>query len=238
VSVRASPWWILVTASAVVLIAATVLMGAWWAASSQTRVATSRVVGTLSAIELDLDEAAVEIVGGGGGAVGLRRTETYAFGRRPAETRGVAAGVLRLRSRCPDTVLGTCRMAYRITVPDNVQVNVRTTSGPVAVSRLNGSSRIVTGSGRIRVDAFCGFSLSATSGSGDVLASTECSPDRVELRSGSGDVRAVVPRGRYRVDASSNFGAERVRGLSVADDASFAVQAISNGGDVTVEGDR
>ena len=236
--VRASPWWILVTGSSLVLIAAGVLMGAWWAASSETRVATSRVVGTLSAVELDLGAAAVEVVGAGGGAVGLRRTESYAFGRRPAESRSVAGGVLRVRSRCPDTVLGTCSTAYRIAVPDNVQVNVRTTSGAVAVARLNGSSRIVTGSGAIVVDAFCGFSLTATSGSGDVLARTECSPDRVELRSGSGDVRAVVPRGRYRVDASSNLGAERVTNLSVAEDASFAVQAISNGGDVTVEGGR
>ena len=78
----------------------------------------------------------------------------------------------------------------------------------------------------------------ATSVSGDVRAGADCSPDRVELRSTSGNVRAVVPPGRYRVDVHSDGGTERVRGLTVADDASNAIQALSGSGDVTVEGGR
>ena len=64
----------------------------------------------------------------------------------------------------------------------------------------------------------------------------DCSPDRVQLRSNSGDVRAIVPTGRYRVDANSDVGTTRVRNLVVADDASYAVQAISGSGDVLVDG--
>ena len=64
----------------------------------------------------------------------------------------------------------------------------------------------------------------------------DCSPDRVELRSTSGDVHAVVPAGRYRVDAASARGSAEVRNLVVTDDASFAVQAISGTGDVIVDG--
>jgi hypothetical protein len=58
----------------------------------------------------------------------------------------------------------------------------------------------------------------------------------MELRSGDGDVRAVVPRGRYRVDAASDVGRQRVRGLTVADDAPFLIQALSTRGSVEVQG--
>ena len=87
-----------------------------------------------------------------------------------------------------------------------MQVNVRTTSGRVQVAGLNGSARISTGSGGIAVDGFCGFRLIATSVSGDVRGGADCSPDRVELRSTGGDVHAIVPPGRYRVDAHSDAG--------------------------------
>lgn len=222
--------------SAGVLAVVALVMGGWWAASSHTRIATYRVVGTLTTIELDLDAAALDVVGGGGGAVELQRTERYAFGRPPAEERAVEGGVLRIASRCPDIALGTCEAAYRIVVPDNVQINARTTSGPVRMVGVNASASVATGSGPIAVDAFCGFALSATTESGDVRARTDCSPDRVELRSGRGAVRALVPSGRYRVDAESAGGSARVRGLVVADDATFQIQAISGGDDVLVEG--
>jgi Putative adhesin len=235
---RPSPWWLLVGGSALVLALVALALGGWWAASRETRITSYRVVGTLSAVELELDAAAVEVLGGGGGAVDVRRTDGFAFGRPPTERRAIEGGVLRISSRCPDIVLGTCETSYRISVPDNVQVNVRTTSGPVRMSRLNASARIATGSAPITIDGFCGFALTATSADGDVRARTDCSPDRVELRSGSGLVHATVPSSRYSVEAESATGSERVRGIIVAPDASFQIQAISGGDDVIVEGGR
>jgi hypothetical protein len=235
---RASPWWWLVVASTVVLVGVGAVMGVWWAASSERRDVSYRVIGTLSAIELDLDDASVEIVGGEAGPIRVVRTEEFAFDRPPRDRHAVQDGVLRISSRCPDTVVGTCHAAYRISVRDNVQVNVRSSSGRVDIAGLNGSARIETVSGPIAVDGFCGFRLTATSASGDVLAAADCSPDRMELRSASGDVHAIVPAGRYRVDASSDRGSARVRNVVVSDDASFAVQAISGSGDVLVDGTR
>jgi putative adhesin len=235
---RASPWWVLVGACGLILLGVAVVMGIWWAASTTSRDGHYRVIGTLSAVELDLGAAPVEITGGAGGAVDVRRTEHYAFGQPPRVTRGVQGSVLRISSRCPQAVLGSCRVSYRIAVPDNVLVNVRTSSGDVRIDGLNGSARVATGSGAVTVDGFCGFTLVATSSSGDVHGGAECSPDRIELRSASGAVSASVPVGRYRVDAHSDQGVTRVRGLTVADDAAFTVQALSSSGDVLVEGRR
>jgi DUF4097 and DUF4098 domain-containing protein YvlB len=150
----------------------------------------------------------------------------------------VQGSVLRITSRCPETILGRCRVSYRIAVPDNVLVNVRTSSGDVRIDGLNASARVATSSGDVAIDGFCGFTLVATSSSGDVRGGAECSPDRIELRSGSGDATATVPVGRYQVDAHSDHGDARVRNLTVAPDAAFTVQALSSSGDVLVEGRR
>jgi hypothetical protein len=233
-----SPWSLLVGASLVLVAGTAAVLAVWWGASRETRIASYPVVGTLNAIDLDLGEASVEITGGASGPVEVQRTDEFAFGRPPRESVSVQVGVLRIASRCPDTVLGMCRARYRISVRDNVQLNVQTTSGQVRVIGLNASSRITTGSGDIAVDGFCGFQLTALSASGSVRGAAGCSPDRVQLRSNSGDVHAIVPTGRYRVDANSDLGSARVRNLVVADDAPYAVQAISGSGDVLVDGRR
>jgi hypothetical protein len=232
---QASPWWWLVGASVVLLVLVAAVMGVWWALSSETRIATYRVLGTLTAIELDLGAADVEIVGGAR-AVEVRRTDEYAFGRRPREERELSGRLLRIRSRCADTVIGTCGSTYRIAIPDNVPLRVSTSSGSVGVEGLNGSARIGTGTGSIVVASFCGFSLSAASSSGDVRAAADCSPERLELRSASGDVRAEVPAGRYQVEAVTDSGTRTVTGVIAADDAAFSVEAVTADGDVTVTG--
>lgn len=232
---RASPWWWLVLASSVALAVTGAVLGIWWIASGETQNRPYRVLGALSAIELDVGSADVEITGGAS-TVQVERTIKFAFGRPPEQTRELDGDVLRITSRCPDTVVGTCRAVYRISVRDNVDLDIRTTSGRVRIQGLTASAQIETADGAIAVDAFCGFRLSATSGSGDVRGAADCSPDRLELRSGSGDVQAVVPPARYRVDASSDSGSANVSDdLTVADDAPFAVQAISGSGDVSVE---
>ena len=217
-----SPWSWLVGASLILLAGTAAVLAIWWGASRETRIASYPVVGTLDAIDLDLGDASVEITGGASGALEIQRTDEFAFGRPPRESVSVQLGVLRIASRCPDTVLGTCRARYRISVRDNVQLNVQTTSGRVRVIGLNASARIATGSGEISVSGFCGYQLSALSASGDVTGSAGCSPDRVQLRSNSGDVHAIVPTGRYRVDANSDGGSTRVRNLVVSDDAPYS----------------
>ena len=145
-------------------------------------------------------------------------------------------GTLSIVSRCPDQVLGSCRASYRLTVPDNVPLEIETTGGSVqrvARARLGpdqqrqGHDRAPPASAasccaRARTPATCS-------------AASECSADRLELRSRTGDVHATVPAGRYQIDAQSDSGTTRIRGLSDSDDAPFQIQALSTSGDVTVE---
>jgi hypothetical protein len=199
-------------------------------------VATYSVRGSVSAVTLDLGPAAVEIVGGGDRpAVEVRRTDDFAFGRRAESRRTATGGQLTISSRCPRTVLDVCSAHYRLTVPDNVRVTVRTTSGDVRFNGYRGSAQVDTGRGDIAVTGFCGFALRARAQAGNVSAAASCALERLELRSRTGDVRAVVPPGRYQVDAVSDAGERRVRGVTAAEDAPFQIQALSSAGDVAVE---
>jgi len=233
---RPSSWAWLVAGSAALLLAVAIVLGVWWLASRETQIATYSVRGTVSEVMLDLAGASAVVVGGGSAReIEVRRTDEFSFGRHANAQRAVADGVLRLRSRCPVTVLSECSASYRVRVPDNIPVTVRTSSGDVRFSAYRGSASIATTTGDIDVGGYCGFRLQARADSGDVRASTSCSPERLVLRSRSGDVHAIVPAGRYRVDADTDGGARRVVGLAAADDAPYSIQALSGTGDVDVE---
>ena len=234
---RLSPWGRLVTASAILVVGGAVALLAAGVASRQERIVSYAVAGALNGVTLDVGDADVEIVRGGARrAIDVRRTDRYAFGHPARFERTVGDGTVRLRSRCPETIADACSVSYRVVVPDNLPVDVRTGGGTVRLSEYHGSARVQTGSGDIDVGGFCGFSLSARTASGDVSAAASCAPQQLSLRSRTGSVRAVVPPGRYQVDAESASGSREVRGLSPVADAPFSIQALSSSGDVQVEG--
>lgn len=197
------------------------------------------VSGSLNGVLLDLGDADAEIMGGGEGRpVRVRYSDSFAFGHAPVVRRDIGGGVLSIHARCPTMVMGTCSSRYRVTVPDNVPVTVRTAAGDVLFSNFRGSARIDTHDGDISVARFCGFSLRAQSQTGDVQATAACAAERMVLRSRTGDVRAIVPPGRYRIDASTDDGTRRLNGITSVDDAPFQIQALSSAGDVSVEAAR
>lgn len=234
---RLTRWGWLVASSACLLLGVAIALAVWWAASAERRTGFYAVRGTLSSILLDIGDADAEIVGSRTRpTVEVRRTDSFAFGRPAGARRDVSGGVLRLDSRCPETVLPTCSAHYRLTVPDNVPVTVRTDSGDVSFRSFRGSARIDTRTGDISAEGFCGFSLQARADTGSVRATAACAPERLLLRSRTGNVDAVVPAGRYRIDADSDEGARRVAGVTAADDAPFQIQILSGTGDVNLEG--
>ena len=233
---RLSPWSRLVVVSALLVLGSAIALAIARVASGHERLATYAVRGSVDGIALDLGDGDVVVAGGGARAdVAVERTDRYTFGHAATVRRSVGDGIFRVRSRCPKTALHSCSVRYRIVVPDNVPVEVRTDSGTVRFSGYRGSGSVTTRSGDVRVEGFCGFSLQARSDTGDIDADAACSPQQLVLRSTSGDVRAVVPDGRYQVDADSASGETVVRGVHVVQDGPFRLDASSSSGDVTVE---
>ena len=233
---RPSAWGWLVAVCACLVVGSLLTLAGWWLLSGERVVASYSVRGSVNGIELDLAGADALIVGGGDRpSVEVRRTDEFAFGRRAETQRHAEGGLLAIRSRCPRTVLDVCSSSYRLTVPDNVGVTIRTTSGNVSFTDYRGSAQVDTGSGDIAISGFCGFALRARALAGDVSADASCPVERLELRSRTGDVRAVVPPGRYQLDADADAGTRTVEGVTAAEDAPFLIQALSSAGDVAVE---
>lgn len=234
-----SAWGRLVLVSAVAVGTCAAAVAVAWAATRDTRVAASVVRGELEGVVLDAGDGAVEVVGGGDQAtLGVRRRDRSAFGHRPEIRRELRDGVVHLTGRCPSGVLTGCSASWRLVVPDNVPVHVMSEEGDVTLRGFRGSARITTDGGDIDITSFCGFALEARSESGGVRAAVTCAPERLSLRSRTGDVGVTVPAGRYEVDADSDTGSSSVRGVTTADDAPFQLQALSGTGDVRVEGRR
>jgi hypothetical protein len=233
---RLSPWGRLVAASALLVLGTAIALTIARVASGEERLATYAVRGSLNGIVLDVGDGDVVVAGGGARAdVAVQRTDRYTFGHAAVTRRSVRDGVFHVRSRCPQTALQSCSVRYRVVVPDNVPVDVRTDDGTVRFSGYRGSGSVTTRSGDVDVEGFCGFSLQARSDTGDIDADAACAPQQLVLRSTSGDVHAVVPRGRYQVDADSASGRSVVRGVQAVQDGPFSVDVSSSSGDVTVE---
>jgi hypothetical protein len=236
---RLSPWGRVVVACGVVVAAVALTLLIWSVASSHERRVSYSVRGAVDGVALDLGDADVEVTGGGRApALVVSHVDRYGFGHAPVAQRSIAAGMFRVRSRCPRTVLHGCSVRYRVVVPDNVPLTVRTDGGSVRFQGYRGSARVETGGGDIDVTGFCGFSLQARAGgAGDIDAETACPPPQLSLRTTKGTVHARVPAGRYRVDASTSRGQALVRGVTSDAGAPFAIQALSSSGAVSVEGD-
>jgi hypothetical protein len=234
-----SPWARLVGLCAVLVVGGGAALGAGALASSTDREVVFVVRGALDRLVADLGDADAELVRGGSRlSVEVRRFEHYTFGHAPVLERSVEDGTLRLRAHCPHSVPRSCSVRLRVIVPDNLPVEVRSRDGDLTVRGLRGSLRAVTRGGDLRVRAFCGFLLRGETDGGDLDVGVACPPQQLTLASGTGDVHAVLPRARYRLDASSATGDHAVRGLENATDAAFAVRALSGSGDVLVEAAR
>ena len=233
--IRAS-WTVLVAASIALLLLIAVALAVTRGLTTRTELTSYLARGTPERIVLTLESGDAEIVGGGRGLVEVRRTARYSYGHAPRERRSATDGQLRIASACPSIFLGGCTADYRVTIPDNVPVTVRSAGGTVRLAGVRGSADIQSGAGDVDVDTFCGFSLAIETTSGDARTTASCSPQRLEMSSVSGKLNATVPVGTYRVEAESEQGAQEVTDLDISSQAPFEIRMVSESGNVTVRG--
>jgi hypothetical protein len=232
-----SPWGRVVAISALLVVGGFVALALGAVRSTRPHLITFPVTGTVGGLSFDLADGDIVIVGGGSrDNVEVRRTERYAFGHGPEVSKTVDGTSFGMRSRCPTSLLGPCTVAFRVIVPDNVTLDVRTSTGSVSLRDYRGTARVTTSVGAIDISGYCGNSLDARAGAGKITVTADCAPPRMSLRSGSGSIRAVRPAGRYDLDAESTSGSKSVRGVDARTDAPYAVQVLSASGDVSVEG--
>jgi hypothetical protein len=223
-----------VAASAGIVVVAGLLIGVGWLASLHSRVTTYSFSAPLTQVNLRLSSGDAVIMGSSSSTVEVRRTDHYSFGHTAREHRTYADAVLGITSGCPRILIGSCSASYELAVPETVVVTVETAHGNVRLEGFRGDATVQTGSGSVEAEAYCGFDLSASSRSGDLHVAAACAPEHLLLRTGSGDVVALVPPGRYRINASG--ARQRVTGVVPDRSAPFTIDAGSKSGSVTVQG--
>jgi DUF4097 and DUF4098 domain-containing protein YvlB len=214
---RLSPWGRVVAISALLIVGGLLALVFAGLASRERRLVSYPVKGALQGLTFDLGDGDITIVGGGRrDDVQIGRTERYAFGRSPRTAREVKAGVFGVISRCPTSLLSPCTVAYRVVVPDNVAIAVRTTKGNVVLRGYRGSAKVATTSGGIDIAGYCGNSLDARAGAGAIALDASCAPPQLTLRTGSGDVHADTTGDAVTAESGSgdvDVRAPRARGL-------------------------
>jgi hypothetical protein len=229
-------WNAAVAISAAIVVFVVLITGIGWLVSLNSHTTTYAVASLISRVDVQLSSGQAVIVGSSSPGVQVRRTDRYSFGHPAHEKRWLDRGVLHITSRCPEMVLGSCSASYELAVPEAVAVNVQTATGDVRMTGFNGDAAVATRSGNVDVEAYCGFRLSARSDSGNLFVSTACAPQRLNLRTASGNAVALVPPGRYRIGATAGQGQQRVTGLVSDASAPFTIDAHSASGSVNVEG--
>jgi hypothetical protein len=234
---RLSPWGRVVAISALLVVGGALALAIGAVATTREIRASYPITGTVEGLTFDLGDGDIVVVGGGRrDAVEVQRSERYSFGHRALTAPRVDGSSYRVLSRCPTSLLGPCEVGYRIVVPDNVALDIRTSGGHVRLQGYRGTAKVTTGDGAIDISGYCGNSLDARAGAGAIRLQASCAAPRLSLRSGSGTIRAVLPPGRYDLDAESTSGSVRVLGVTARDDAPYSVQVLSSSGDVSVEG--
>ncbi|HYB29973.1 MAG TPA: DUF4097 family beta strand repeat-containing protein [Solirubrobacteraceae bacterium] len=231
---RVSRWALLLAGSLLVLVAAAVVLSVLWLSTSKTTSVASQLSASPLGIELRVQSGDVVVVGGSQSGVSISHSDDSVFGHGPHQQQSISAGIVHISSSCPQLVIGQCWANYRLDVPDDVPLSIRAEHGTVHLVGYRGSADIATNGGAISVQGYCGFVLGAASAGGDINVAATCSPERLTLRSDTGDVTAVVPAGSYRIQADSNSGATSVDGVSNDDGAPWVIQALSNSGSVKV----
>jgi hypothetical protein len=190
--------------------------------------------GPIQRIDLQIAAGDIKLVAGSSDDVTVQRTSNWRL-RRPTTTATVDGSTARIHATCPRVVvpLAACSVDHRVEVPPGVRVDVRTDSGTVTATGLDGWVRIVTSNGRVEASELHTDELIVDTVGGSVSASFGLAPSRVDVRSGGGDIELVLPADMYDIMVAADGGEVDLQ-VESEDLAERLVQLRSDGGDVIV----
>ena len=148
-----------------------------------------------------------------------------------------AGGALRLSASCSVTIGNNCGVSYTIRVPPGVAVNARSGGGDVDARGLNTTAplKLSSGDGDVNALDISAGNVTLDSGNGDVTATLERAPTRLDASSGNGDVTLTVPNTTYAVRATSGNGTVSDSTMRIDPSSPRSITASSGNGDVTIQ---
>ncbi|MEU8685390.1 DUF4097 family beta strand repeat-containing protein [Streptomyces sp. NPDC048611] len=193
---------------------------------------TYTVDGRVTALSATTHGGNIEVVPVGAGGP-VRVTEKYVYNdSKPSPEHRVENGTLTLKAE--ECGMGRrCEVAYRVLLPRDARVDLRTSGGDITVRGAAGGIAAETSGGNITVKDSTARAMKARTSGGNVDLALSTAPDEVSGRTSGGNVTIRLPKGAYAVEATTSGGNRKV---SVATDENSAhkVTARTSGGDVAV----
>jgi Putative adhesin len=190
-------------------------IGASLASAGPTGVRTARLhYQNVDAIVLDNTQGHVHVtVADAKGVTVERATQTLlTHATSGAFVRG---HVLHLTSRCHGTV---CEVDYRIDAPVGVRLRITEKNATVSVDGAPGDVTVTN------------------IAEGDVTMNLTKAPRHLRASTHKGSIDLAVPRGMYAITATAGDGNKNVTGVTTSQNASHAIEATTDSGDITISG--
>lgn len=208
--------------------------------------------GPIRSVEVDVEAGTVEVVAGPANEAKVDRTRQYIRGA-PMVRESLVDGVLRITAECRRFVPLGCEVDYRIEVPEDAAVRVRSDRGSVRVENMTGMVEAETEAGGVRlsgtrgpvrattsagnidgVDLVAAF-IDAATDAGRIRISLAEPSARVALRTDAGHIDLTLPEapGGYRVTTETGVGRVEV---DVAEEPTSprAVTATTGAGNIRI----
>jgi hypothetical protein len=238
---------------------ALILGGVYWALTSlsedtKTSHQTYPVVGT--ALSIETSSTDLQVRSGDVKEITVdRKFERNALGSDPKDK--YDNGKLEVRDTGCGFLSFGCDTDYVVTVPKDLDVTIKSSSGDLKVIGLGGATTLESSSAKIEAHDLSG-SLSMESSSGDLEAigltsgsvtsksssgsvelSFRAAPTTVDVVTSSGDASVQLPEGdeTYQVDTDSKSGDENAE-VKIDPAATRTIKVRSSSGDAVVEYDR
>lgn len=202
------------------------------------------------------DTGAVELTGVAAGEP-LRVVEHVERGLSAPKRSAVRGpgGALTLTGDCPGTGFGSCEIRYRVSVPADTRVVVRSGTGRVHAAGLASESPVTlssgtgdidvrglrapvvaldSGTGEVEASGVDAPRVTATSATGAVGVSMDRVPGDLRAHSSAGSVAVDVPDAAYALDASTAAGKLINAGVRDVATSPRRLSATSDAGDVVL----
>ncbi len=183
----------------------------------------------ISRVDLDLDNASVQITGTGNEVVVDQRITSGLVATTVRHE--VSGDTLRLVLTCPVFISINCEGHFVLRVPPGTGLTGRTANGRIELSRVDGPVDIGTSNGPIVLEGVSG-SVRASTSNGAITATDLASRD-VDLRTSNGRIEVDASQAPERIVARTSNG--RIDIALPSDAAPFAVEVSTSNGSTSID---
>lgn len=147
----------------------------------------------INTIELHTNDGSVTVTAGDGDSIELATTLRQAGNIRARSSIATVGDTITIDGFCSNEGSSKCSVAYEVSVPDGVNVDVVTDDGSIVLDAIDGIVTARSDDGAIFGTALNASSFTASSEDGAIDLDFASEPDRVDVRTDDGSITIVVP---------------------------------------------